>query len=70
MRSLSAPRVLALAAVLISAFAQAPPAQTRCAGRHHMVPPVRPFRLPPRIGVFGEAQISLATSAGHGAGQQ
>ena len=24
-----------------------------------LVPPVRPFRLPPRIGVFGEAQISL-----------
>jgi len=30
------------------------------AGDRTLVPPVRPFRLPPRIGVFGEAQLSLA----------
>ena len=42
---------LALAALLIPcAFAQE--ATT-------LVPPVRPFRLPARIGVFGEAQITL-----------
>ena len=42
---------LALAAVLIPCA----PAQDATT----LVPPVRPFRLPARIGVFGEAQITL-----------
>ena len=42
---------LALAAILLPG-ASAQEATT-------LVPPVRPFRLPPRIGVFGEAQITL-----------
>jgi len=42
---------LALAAVLIPRL----PAQDATT----LVPPVRPFRLPARIGVFGEAQITL-----------
>src|SRR5665213_3872501 len=47
----SALGVLALA-VLLGPRALAQDAPT-------LVPPVRPFRLPPRIGVFGEAQITL-----------
>src|SRR5258708_1900200 len=49
-------QVLALAALLVPCgpvtYAQAQEAPT-------LVPPVRPFRLPARVGVFGEAQISL-----------
>src|SRR5258708_769810 len=49
-------RILALATLLVPCgpvtYAQAQEAPT-------LVPPVRPFRLPARVGVFGEAQISL-----------
>jgi outer membrane protein TolC len=36
-----------------------PLAQTAAQDRPTLVPPVRPFRLPARIGVLGEAQLSL-----------
>ena len=51
---------LALAAALIpGASAQAPPAQAAPPDATTVLPPVRTFRLPPRIGVFGEARITL-----------
>jgi len=52
---------LALAAVLIPcAPAQDTAKQnTPTQDTPTLVPPVRPFRLPSRIGVFGEAQITL-----------
>jgi outer membrane protein TolC len=51
-------RAWALAALLIPcALAQQPPAPVQADTT--LVPPVRPFRLAPRIGVFGEAQITL-----------
>ena len=49
---------LALAAVLIPCA----PAQNAAAPAQDtptLVPPVRPFRLPARIGVFGDAQLTL-----------
>ncbi len=53
--------VLAFAAAMIpGASAQAPPAQTTPApDATTLLPPVRTFRLPSRIGVFGEARITL-----------
>ncbi|MEO8049418.1 MAG: TolC family protein [Acidobacteriota bacterium] len=57
---------LALAAVLVSSApaqtAPSRPAQPQTAAALDaptLVPPVRPFRLPSRIGVFGEARITL-----------
>ena len=52
---------LALAAALIpGACAQTAPAQTAAApDATTSLPPVRTFRLPSRIGVFGEARITL-----------
>ena len=52
---------LALAAALLPcASAQPAPVQTPAAeDATTLVPPVRPFRLPARIGVFGEAQLTL-----------
>ena len=55
-RSLRAATVpIAMLALGWSLFAQAPPDD----GKTTAVPPVREFRLPPRIGVFAEARLSL-----------
>jgi outer membrane protein TolC len=44
----------------VPSFAQAPATQQTDSDTTTLVPPVRPFRLPPRIGVFGEAQLTLS----------
>jgi outer membrane protein TolC len=48
-------KILALAVVLIPCVS----AQNAAQDTPTSVPPVRPFRLPARIGVFGEAQLTL-----------
>ena len=65
--SVSARAALQLVMARVAGFcpnASALPAEhrsCRCAGtgHQHAVPPVRPFRLPPRIGVETEKEITL-----------
>jgi len=52
--------VVLAACVAVPLGAQTPATQTQAApSATTLVPPARPFRLPPRVGVFAEAQLTL-----------